>query len=257
MAVCARSDVFTERELATARSFCEKRNIKLTVIDHDVYAIDGFADNPPNRCYICKKALFERLLTIATDYSLAAVIEGSNLDDLGDYRPGHQATLELSVRSPLLEAGLDKTAIRQLARELDLECAELPAQACLATRFGFGDKTSPDRLRLVEKAENYLHDLGLGLVRVRVSEAKTGNNHTETGSLSGRLVETVAFNCESKQPHLPGLSARIECDQAGLELLADKNLQTEVVDRLQALGFCQVDIDPAGYQQGSMNRSMA
>ncbi|MCL2632077.1 MAG: ATP-dependent sacrificial sulfur transferase LarE [Coriobacteriia bacterium] len=251
-AVCAASEVFTERELEQARSFCEKRGIPLTIIDHSVFAIDSFADNPPDRCYRCKKSMLEQLQSIAQNKNLSTVIEGSNLDDLADYRPGRQAVMETGVRSPLLEAGLDKADIRRLARELMLECADQPAQACLATRFAFGDKISPALLRLVERSEGYLHDLGFSQVRVRVSRVGSSGNE-ELDLVLEQLIKNAQDDCAAV---FGLLAARIECDQAGLQLLTDSSIRSGVVSTLRGFGFAQVSFDPDGYRMGSMNTSI-
>ncbi|MCL2136917.1 MAG: ATP-dependent sacrificial sulfur transferase LarE [Coriobacteriia bacterium] len=234
LAVCAVSEVFTERELNDARAFCQIRGIPLKVIEHDVFAIPGFIDNPPDRCYICKKSLLAELSIIAHEHKLAALIEGSNLDDLGDYRPGRQAVTEIGARSPLLEAGFNKDLIRKLSRELGLESADRPAQACLATRFAFGEKLTAAKLGIVQQAEAYLHDLGFGLVRVRAGEQA---------------------DCSTEGLDSAPLYARIECDEAGLKILSDPKVADDVQTRLKGFGFSEVSIDRAGYQMGSMNKT--
>jgi uncharacterized protein len=220
LAVCANSEVFTSGELADALAFCQERSIPLISFEHKVMQIPGFVDNPPNRCYICKKSLLEKIRAIADRHNLAHVVEGSNTDDLIDSRPGRQAILECGVISPLLEAGLTKSEIRTIAADLKLPNANKPAQACLATRFAFGAQLSNAELFRVEQAEGLLRDMGFNLVRVRVE----------------------------------GRKARIECDQPGLALLADQALRNRVQEEVQELGFSSVEIDLRGYQQGSMNK---
>jgi uncharacterized protein len=264
LAVCARSPLFTEAELARAQAFCTSREIPLMVIEHDVLNIAGIAANSPNRCYICKKSMLETLLTIASERGLAHVVEGSNTDDLGDYRPGRQAVIELGVRSPLLEANLDKTSIRAIARAMALECADLPAQACLATRFAFGHELTMDGLKLVERSEQYLHELGFGLVRVRVSVSGAGATDAGTVDGSGGDASDAGSTDDASRygvndvadvaglDRLP-LAARIECDEDGMRKLQDSKLADEIKSTLQAYGFTEVSIDPSGYRMGSMN----
>jgi PP-loop superfamily ATP-utilizing enzyme len=237
------------------------------VIEHDVLSIAGIAANSPERCYICKKSLLETLLGIASERGLAYVVEGSNTDDLGDYRPGRQAVVELGVRSPLLEANLDKSSIRAIARSMSLDCADLPAQACLATRFGFGHALTLEGLKLVERSEQYLHSLGFGLVRVRVSVADAGaadagivdgseGDASDAGSTddAGRSsVNDVADVADVAGLDRLPLAARIECDEDGMRKLHDNTLADEIISTLQAYGFTEVSIDPSGYQMGSMN----
>ena len=223
LAVCADSAVFTAAERDEAVAFCQRRGIPLEVIGHDVLALEGFADNPPDRCYICKRSLMDKISQLASARGLAAVIEGSNLDDLGDYRPGRLALAELAVSSPLVEAGLTKPEVRQLARSMGLPNADKPAQACLATRFATGTRLDLANLKRVEQAEAFLQDLGCGLVRVRFEEG----------------------------------DARIECDEAGLQLLSDQSVLDQVEESILSLGFKGVYVDKRGYRQGSMNITLA
>ena len=254
LAVCARSPLFTEAELARAQAFCAARGLPLMVIEHDVLSIAGIVANNPERCYICKKSLLETLLGIASERGLAYVVEGSNTDDLGDYRPGRQAVVELGVRSPLLEANLDKSSIRAIARDMSLDCADLPAQACLATRFGFGHALTLEGLKLVERSEQYLHGLGFGLVRVRVSVAGAGATDAGSTDDAGRSgVSDVAGAADVADLDGLSLAARIECDEDGMRKLQDNTLADEIKRTLQAYGFAEISIDPSGYQMGSMN----
>ena len=219
LAVCANSVVFTSRELKRAESFCADRGIPLQIIEHDVLAIDRFRENSAERCYLCKKSLMEQISVIAAQCGLSQVIEGSVLDDLEDYRPGRRALVECNVRSPLLEAGLSKADVYELAQEMGLVLADQKPESCLATRFASGQTLTPAGLRRVELAEQALHDLGFQLLRVRVH----------------------------------GTLARLECDDIGMSLLYDSGLRQTVHDLLVSLGFTQVAVDLAGYQRGSMN----
>ena len=136
VAVTVRSSTFPRRELDEAVAFCRSEGIRHEVIDTSELDIPGFAENPPDRCYLCKKSIFGRIIAFAQTSGFAAVLEGSNMDDDGDYRPGMRAIRELGVRSPLHDAGLTKAEIRALSREMGLPTAEKPSFACLASRAG-------------------------------------------------------------------------------------------------------------------------
>lgn len=179
-------------------------------------AIPGVADNPIDRCYRCKRHLFGLLQELAAAEG-AVVLEGSNLDDVTDYRPGLRAVHELQVASPLLDLGFRKAEIRDLSRELGLPSADRPSQACLASRFPYGATITEQALRQVDEAEAALRELGLEIVRVR--------HHGDT--------------------------ARVEV--APTELPTAFGLRDSVTTRLRALGYTHVALDLEGYRTGSMN----
>jgi uncharacterized protein len=222
VAVTARSCSFPERELCQAQAFCKERGIEHVVVEAEELAIDGFASNPPNRCYLCKSSLFTRIAPIAAQRGLAWMAEGSNLDDEGDYRPGLEAVAEAGVRSPLREAGLGKADVRALSRTLGLPTAEKPSFACLASRFPYGERITAEGLARVDKAEQFLLDEGLRQVRVRVH----------------------------------GDVARIETDEGGMVVLLQPTARQRVHEALRALGFRFVSLDLLGYRTGSMNATL-
>ena len=152
MAVTAQSCSFPKRELKEAIAFCEKEGIKHVICESEELSIEGFAQNPKNRCYLCKKELFEKIQKIAADNGMKAIVEGSNLDDNGDYRPGLQAVAELGIKSPLRHCDLTKADIR----------------ACLSSRFVYGETITEEKLGMVDKAEQLLLDMGFHQVRVRI-----------------------------------------------------------------------------------------
>ena len=168
VAATARSHSFPNRELDEATAFCRAEGVRHVVIDSEELDIPGFAENPPDRCYHCKRELFSKLLAFARDNGLAAVLEGSNIDDDGDYRPGRRAIRELGIVSPLHEAGLTKTEIRALSRKMGLPTSDKPSFACLASRFPYGERITVRGLERVEKAEQWLLDAGWGLTQLRV-----------------------------------------------------------------------------------------
>jgi uncharacterized protein len=224
MAVTGRSLSFPGRELRAAQAFAASLGVRHVVIDSEELDVDGFSDNPPNRCYLCKKGLFVKIWDMARQQGISRVIEASNADDEGDYRPGLQALAELAVLSPLRLARLTKLEIRQLSREMGLPTWDKPSFACLASRFPYGERIEPEGLRRVDAAEQFLLDHGFGQVRVRFHE-------------QGKL-------------------ARIETDEGGLALLADVALRAAVCRGLKELGFAYVAVDLQGYRTGSMNETL-
>ena len=219
VAATARSHSFPNRELDEATAFCRAEGVRHVVIDSEELDIPGFAENPPDRCYHCKKELFSKLLAFARDNGLAAVLEGSNIDDDGDYRPGRRAIRELGIVSPLHEAGLTKTEIRALSRKMGLPTSDKPSFACLASRFPYGERITVRGLERVEKAEQWLLDAGWGLTQLRV------RSH--------------------------GDLARIEVPPADIPRLAAR--ASEIAAAFNDLGFAYVALDLLGYRTGSMN----
>ena len=220
VAVTARSHSFPKREQDEAAAFCVREGIRQVVVDSEELAIPGFCQNPTNRCYLCKKELFTKILEIARAEGLSAVAEGSNMDDLGDYRPGLQAVRELGIRSPLREARLTKDEIRTLSRCMGLPTWNKPSFACLASRFPYGEEITVERLARVERAEQYLLDFGFGQVRVR--------SH--------------------------GDLARIEVSPADIPRLAAR--ADAIAAMFKEFGFAYTTLDLQGYRTGSMNEGL-
>ena len=221
VAVTARSHSFPKREQDEAAAFCAREGIRQVVVDSEELAIPGFQQNPPNRCYLCKKELFTKILEIAKSEGLSSVVEGSNVDDLGDYRPGLLAIRELGIRSPLREAELTKDDIRDFSRRMGLPTWNKPSFACLASRFPYGEEITEKRLARVEHAEQFLMDLGFGQVRVR--------SH--------------------------GDIARIELCPADIPKAVEQ--REKIHAALKKFGFAYVAIDLLGYRTGSMNEVLA
>lgn len=217
VAVTAQSAVVPARELAEAQKLCKKLGIKQLVYEMDVFTVPGFAENPPDRCYYCKKALFTKLQELAAEQG-ARLVEGSNMDDLGDYRPGLRALAELEVLSPLQQAELTKAEIRYLSELWQLPTWSKPSFACLASRFAYGERITGEGLAQVEGAEQELLELGFRQFRVRVH---------------GRELARIEVPADD----IPRLVAVRETVNA----------------KLKALGFKYVAVDLAGYRAGSMN----
>ena len=223
VAVTASSCSFPQRELREAQAFCQQNGIRHIVCQSEELDIDGFRQNPKNRCYLCKHELFEKIWHIANEQGLAAVAEGSNTDDNGDYRPGLIAVKELGVKSPLREAGLSKEEIRALSRQLGLSTWNKQSFACLSSRFVYGETISEEKLSMVDKAEQFLLDHGFHQDRVRIH----------------------------------GTIARIEILPDEFPKLLEEALRSSLYRTLKALGFTYVTLDLGGYRTGSMNETLS
>ena len=221
VAVTASSCSFPQRELKEAEAFCRQQGIEQIVIQSEELEIEGFRSNPPNRCYLCKRELFGKIRLIARDLRLQAVVEGSNTDDMGDYRPGLRAVNELGILSPLRYAGLNKAEIRQLSKDLGLPTWDKPSFACLASRFVYGEEITRERLSMVERGEQLLLDQGFRQVRVRLH-----------GNLARIEVE-------------PGEFARLQANRE------------RIVSSFRSYGFAYVTMDLTGYRTGSMNETLS
>lgn len=217
IAVTARSETYPRSEFEEAIEFAGNIGIKHETIVSEELDIPEFSDNPVNRCYYCKKELFSRLKDVARERGFKHVIDGSNYDDLDDYRPGMQAVEELDVRSPLKEAKLTKADIRELSKKLGLPTWDKPSFACLSSRFPYGNKITREKLSAVGEAEIFLRNLGIRQLRVR--------HHDQI--------------------------ARIEVAEEDMEVLLQNRKQ--IVKKLRELGYTYVTMDLQGYRTGSMN----
>lgn len=219
LAITASSPTFPDHELESAKKLAQEIGVSHLIISSNELDIPGFSENSLRRCYLCKKELFESLSGHALARGLNYVVDGSNADDLTDYRPGRQAAEEVKVHSPLAEAGLTKSEIRQLSRQLGLPNWNKPAFACLSSRFPYGTQITPERLAQVGDCEKLLRSLGFSQVRVRY--------HHEM--------------------------ARIEVDEEEIERFMDPTLRSKVVEGFENLGFSFVALDLRGYRTGSLN----
>jgi uncharacterized protein len=219
--VTAKSSTYPEVELELAKKSAEFLGLPHKVIVSEELDIPGFSDNPPDRCYYCKKELFSKIASIAKHAELGAVFDGSNKDDLNDYRPGRKAIAELKVRSPLIEADMTKADIRKYSAEAGLPTAKKPSFACLASRFPYGENISQEKLVRVGKAEQKLRDLGFTQFRVR--------SHNDL--------------------------ARIEFVESEME--KGWSFRKEIAASFKEYGYTYVAIDTKGYRTGAMNEALS
>lgn len=222
LAITASAAFFPKRELKEAKEFCERKGIRQIFSETDWKEIDGFEKNPKNRCYLCKTELFGRIQKLAESNGIRSVVEGSNLDDEGDYRPGMQAIAELGILSPLRKAKLTKAEIRQLSKTLGLPTWEKPSFACLASRFVYGEVITEEKLHRIDLAEQYLMHLGFTQMRVRIH----------------------------------GEMARIELLPSDIPRMLEEERRVQIYEYLKALGFSYVTMDLKGYRTGSMNETL-
>jgi uncharacterized protein len=223
LAVTANSATTPAHELAEAIGLARELGVPHLVIDSDELMLPEFYNNPPDKCYICKKRRFTALTALAHEHNMACLADGSNLDDQQDYRPGMRALSELAVRSPLMEAGLTKSEVRRLSRALGLATWDKPAYACLATRIPYGSPLTPEKLRQVDLAEDFIRGLGLSRqVRVR---------------------------------HY-GDTARLEVAPQDLANFLQEEARHRVTAFLKELGFRFVTLDLEGYRMGSLNQAL-
>jgi len=221
-AITVKSEIHHLNEVAIAKKMGQKFEVKHQFIDISIFSNKEFISNPKERCYICKKEIFSRISEIAEELNLNFAADGSNYDDLGDYRPGMKAVRELKIRSPLQEALLTKDDIRLLSKEMDLSTWNKPSNSCLATRIPYGDEITQEKLKRIEQAEIFIHDLGFEQVRVR---------------------------------HYKRL-AKIEVREKELPLLMEKDLKEKIIVKLKKLGFIYITLDLQGYRTGSMNEEL-
>ncbi len=220
LAVIATSETYPRSEMRDAEVLALELGATYQILETDEFNDPNFKKNPKDRCYFCKKELFTKLLDIAQTKDLHFVVDGSNLDDLDDFRPGSIAKNELGIRSPLQEAGIRKDEIRKFSKELGLATHNKPSFACLASRIPYGTEITKEILTKIETGEQILRDMGLDQVRVR--------HH-------GDIV-------------------RIEIEKDEMHKVLTDEIMDEISERFKELGYLYITIDLEGYRTGSMNK---
>ena len=223
VAMIGRSETYPTREFEEAVGLAAKMGARYLVVNTEETDEIKFLENPPDRCYFCKTELFGKLDDLARTEGLAWLADGTITDDTSDFRPGMRASSEKNVRSPLLEAGLSKTEVREISKHLGLPTWDKPAFACLSSRFPYGVGITRENLVKVDNAETLLHDLGFRFFRIRFHDERT---------------------------------ARIEVGQDELHRFLDDDLRNRVVSHLKQFGFTYVTLDLQGYRTGSMNEAL-
>ena len=221
-AVTVKSEIHHLSEITEAKKMGQKFKVKHLFMDIDILSNKEFVNNPKERCYICKKEIFSRIREIAKELNLNFVADGSNYDDLSDYRPGMKAVRELKIRSPLQEALLTEDDIRLLSKEMDLPTWDKPSNSCLATRIPYQDEITLEKLKKIEEAEDFIHNLGIEQVRVR---------------------------CHNNL-------AKIEVREGNILFLLEEDLRKKIITKLKKLGFIYITLDLQGYRTGSMNEEL-
>jgi uncharacterized protein len=224
VAVTGASESMAAGEREQAAAIARLIGIRHEVVSTGEMSIEAYCENSPQRCYHCKQELFARLAEVARRLDLAVLADGSNQDDLGDYRPGRRALAELNVQSPLAECGLTKAELRELAADWHLPVADKPATPCLASRVAYGERITPQRLRMIDRAEEYLRQNG--------------------------------FSPPLRVRYHAGDVARIEVAVTDMEKLFNERFRRELVEQFKNLGFKFIALDLEGFRSGAMNRQI-
>ncbi len=223
LAVTAQSASMPDREMKACHQLAKEIGVKHLVVKTEEMSNPNYRANPANRCYHCKTELYSSLKKVAQQENILNILNGTNTDDLGDYRPGLDSAREQGVRSPLVEAEFNKQEVRELSRKMELSVWDKPAMACLSSRIPYGQPVTPEKLAMIEQSEDLLLALGFTQVRVR---------------------------------HL-GTLARIELDKNEMPRYQnDKSIQKAVQEKFRSLGFNSVMLDPEGYRMGSLNSAL-
>ena len=237
LAAIADSPSLPRREFEEALALSRQFRFPVRVLRTREFENASYLANPDNRCYFCKHELFTELAPLAKSEGFAVIVYGENASDIGDYRPGAQAAAQFQVRAPLKEAGLTKADIRALSAELGLPTADKPQMACLSSRVPYGEAVSPEKLKMIEQAENLLRDLGFYDVRVRHHELRKAALLSTSNSSPSTIL------------HL----ARIEVGPAEMRKFLENGTSTKVAEALRQIGYAHVTLDLQGYRRGSTN----
>lgn len=217
IAVCGISPTYTEEERKFAKNFCKKLGIKLIEVKTEEFKDKNFINNPPDRCFLCKKELFGKIEEIRKKFNFFYIVDGTNKDDESDYRPGEKAKKIYNILSPLKECGMRKDEIREMSKKLNLPTWNKPQMACLASRIPYGEKITKEKLERIKKGEKFLYSLGFKIIRIR--------DYNEL--------------------------AKIEVDKEEIEKVI--RFKDKIIKRLKKVGYKYITLDLEGYRTGSMN----
>ena len=251
LAVIADSPSLPRRELAEALEIAERFKIPVRIVQTAEFDNPDYLANPANRCYFCKHELFEELAPLARAEGFAVIAYGENASDAGDFRPGAKAAAEFEVRAPLKEVGLTKTEIRQLSSRLGLPTADKPQMACLSSRVPHGEAVTPEKLGMIERAENLLRDLGFHDVRVRHHELNSKFKIQNSSPTEGAIPPGT----RNPEPATPVL-ARIEVGPGEMAKFLAADTASRVASALRELGYAHVTVDLQGYRRGNVSEAI-
>lgn len=249
LAVIADSPSLPRRELEEARALGEQLQFPVRVVRTQEFDNLNYTANPSNRCYFCKHELFTTLVPLARAEGFAVIAYGENASDVGDYRPGAKAASEFCVRAPLKEVGLTKSEIRELSSQLGLPTADKPQMACLSSRIPYGEVVTPEKLRMVEQAENLLRHLGFYDVRVRHHELGIPGVREVGRSVVRDPSGSDSPNTLAGRRHL----ARIEVGAGEMRKLLMDGFPVKIAEALKQIGYAHVTVDLLGYRRSNLN----
>jgi uncharacterized protein len=250
LAAIADSPSLPRRELEEALALGEQFKFPVRVVRTREFENPSYLANPSNRCYFCKHELFTELIPLAKQLGFNVLAYGENASDIGDYRPGAQAAAQFHVRAPLKEAGLTKAEIRELSAQFGLPTADKPQMACLSSRVPYGETVSPQKLKMIEAAENVLRDLGFYDVRVRHHELASGPKTPLPTAAGVVFAQPASFQVQSGSiQHL----ARIEVGAGEMPKFLANGASLKVVESLKKIGYAHITLDLQGYRRGSTN----
>ena len=253
VAVTGRSDSLARAEFDQAVELASAVGAVHVILDTDEFQNPNYTSNPSNRCYFCKTTLYDHMERFIRARGIAHIVNGINADDLGDFRPGIQAAKEHAVRAPAAEAGLTKADVRELSRCFGLPTFDKPASPCLSSRVPYGQAVTPEKLRMIEAAETFLHSLGIRECRVRHYQS------SEPAPNQYRDREGAGLDCEVQSSKF-----KVQKDEAHIEVPADLlpqvtslEMAARIDEHLRTIGYDEITFDPKGFRSGSLNEAIA
>ncbi len=276
IAITGRSDSLARDEFDQAVALASSVGAEHVVLDTDEFQNPNYTSNPTNRCYFCKTTLYDHMTRLLRERGLKHIVNGINVDDLGDYRPGIQAAREHAVRCPAAEAGLTKSDVRELSRQLGLPTFDKPASPCLSSRVPYGQAVTPEKLRMIEAAEKFLHSLGIRECRVRhyqYRDEAAPHQYPDCEGAGGMAKRSAAMQAVQDQYRdregaglaavdgaqefsTRGHTARIEVPLDVLPLVNAPEMSDRITAHLKTLGYAEITFDPRGFRSGSLNEGI-